>query len=137
MTHVFIFIYLNCQLLVCKLQIPNSVEFTEFCIKLNMENSVKNISKNLKNTEELSNLVSKSLAKVIRFSTNEEMKLSCLKLLNVNNSSEAEKVIQQQLIEWKKQPIGESNIESQLPAQKRKLDSELNKIIANDLENWE
>jgi hypothetical protein len=49
------------------------------------------------------------------------MKLSCLKLLNVNNSSEAEKVIQQQLIEWKKQPIGESNIESQLPAQKRKV----------------
>ncbi len=49
------------------------------------------------------------------------MKLSCLKLLNVDNSSEAEKVIQQQLIEWKKQPIGESSIESQLPAQKRKV----------------
>jgi hypothetical protein len=49
------------------------------------------------------------------------MKLSCLKLLNVNNSLEAEKVIQQQLIKWKKQPTEKICLESQLPAQKRKV----------------
>ena len=71
--------------------------------------------------EEISYLVSKSIAKVICFSTNEEMKLSCLKLLNVNNFLEAEKVFQQQLIEWKKQPMEKSYLKSQLTAQKRKV----------------
>lgn len=87
-----------------------------------MEKPRVNVVGNLKSTEELSKLISKSLAQVIRFSGNQDLKESCLSLLGVNNSYEAEKVIYQQLSEWKKKPSTESRSSiSQMPAQKRKV----------------
>ncbi len=67
----------------------------------------------LKSTEELAYLVSKNLAQVIRFSTSQQLRQSCLKLLNVNNSFEAEKVICKQLIEWKTKESNDLSLVSQ------------------------
>ncbi|KAK4005605.1 Uncharacterized protein APZ42_010871 [Daphnia magna] len=103
-----------------------------------MEKPRVNVVGNLKSTEELSKLISKSLAQVIRFSGNQDLKESCLSLLGVNNSYEAEKVIYQQLSEWKKKPSTENRSSiSQMPAHKRKFDSQWTKMIHNDLEDWE
>lgn len=48
---------------------------------------------------ELAKLAGKSLAEVIRFSTNRNFRLSCLESLQVTNSYDAEKVMQQKLVE--------------------------------------
>ncbi|KAI9560689.1 hypothetical protein GHT06_011639 [Daphnia sinensis] len=103
-----------------------------------MEKPPVNVVEKLKSTEELSKLISKNFAQVIRFSSNQDLKESCLSLLGVNNAYEAEKVIYQQLSEWKKKPSTEKRSSVfQIPAQKFEVDSRLTKMIRNDLEDWE